>query len=131
MPWFVATFLLTIIAGVSLFAWWRETRSRPVPLQTAARVDIDLGSGVSIGPSIGPSAILSPDGTRLVFVSEGSDKVPRVLTRRLDESKPTLVPGTEGAYSPFFSPDGQWIGFFAGGKLKKTQLIGGTPVALC
>ena len=39
--------------------------------------------------------------------------------------------GTERVYAPFFSPDGQWVGFFAGGKLKKTRLDGGVPVALC
>src|SRR4030095_15893902 len=39
--------------------------------------------------------------------------------------------GTEGAYAPFFSPDGQWVGFFAGGKLKKTRIDGSEPVELC
>jgi serine/threonine-protein kinase len=39
--------------------------------------------------------------------------------------------GTQGAYAPFFSPDGGWVGFFAGGKLKKIQLDGSTPVILC
>ena len=41
------------------------------------------------------------------------------------------MPGTEGAYAQFFSPDGQWVGFFAQGKLKKTRIEGGEPVALC
>src|SRR5262249_54450557 len=41
------------------------------------------------------------------------------------------LPGTESAYLPFFSPDGQWVGFFAEGKLKKTRLDGGEPIALC
>src|SRR5215470_9308781 len=38
---------------------------------------------------------------------------------------------TEGAYTPFFSPDGQWVGFFAQGKLKKVAIDGGEPVSLC
>src|SRR6516162_5037519 len=41
------------------------------------------------------------------------------------------MPHTEGAYEPFFSPDGQWVGFFAQGKLKKTRIDGGEPVPLC
>jgi serine/threonine-protein kinase len=41
------------------------------------------------------------------------------------------LPGTDGAYFPFFSPDGKWVGFFATGKLKKTRLDGGEPIVLC
>ena len=44
------------------------------------------------------------------------------------EAKP--VPGTEGAVTPFFSPDGQWLGFFAGGKLKKVSVGGGAALTL-
>jgi serine/threonine-protein kinase len=75
--------------------------------------------------------ILSPDGTRLVFVSEASDGVRHLFTRRLDQPKAAPLPGTEGAYAPFFSPDGQWVGFFGQGKLKKTRIDGGEPVTLC
>src|SRR5688500_1338434 len=44
--------------------------------------------------------------------------------------KPEIVPGTEGAAAPFFSPDGHWIGYFADGRLKKVSLAGGAPVSL-
>jgi Tol biopolymer transport system component/tRNA A-37 threonylcarbamoyl transferase component Bud32 len=129
VPWVVAT-LLTVIAAVALWGWWSEMRSGEPPSQPLIRLDLDLGPDVSLGSSTGPTAILSPDGTRLVFVSHGSDAMPRLLTRRLDEPKATQLAGTDGAYSPFFSPDGQWVGFFAGGKLKKTRVDGGQPVAL-
>ena len=69
--------------------------------------------------------ILSPHGTRLVFVSEGQDGIQRLFTRRLDQPKAIQMPHTEGANEPFFSPDGQWVGFFAGGKLKKMPIDGG------
>jgi serine/threonine-protein kinase len=49
----------------------------------------------------------------------------------LDQADATPLPGTDGAYAPFVSPDGQWVGFFAGGKLKKTRVDGGEPVELC
>jgi serine/threonine-protein kinase len=55
----------------------------------------------------------------------------RLATRRLDQSQLTILPGTEGAASPFFSPDGQWIGFFAQGKLKKIPAEGGQSISLC
>src|SRR5207245_10212016 len=41
------------------------------------------------------------------------------------------LPGTDGAYAPFFSPDGQWVAFFAEGKLKKVSVQGGPAIALC
>ena len=51
--------------------------------------------------------------------------------RRLDQLQATPLSGTDDADSPFFSPDGQWIGFFAGGKLKKIAVTGGAAVTLC
>jgi serine/threonine-protein kinase len=82
-----------------------------------------LGAGTLLG--------LSRDGTRLaVSVSTPDGKV-RLAARRLDQSQFTLLSGTEGAASPFFSPDGRWIAFFAEGKLKKIAAEGGAPVTLC
>ena len=57
--------------------------------------------------------------------------VRQLAIRRLDQSNLTRLAGTEGAFDPFFSPDGQWIGFFAGQKLKKIPLQGGGVVSLC
>ena len=51
-----------------------------------------------------------------------------LATRLLSEAKPVLLSGTEDGNDPFFSPDGQWIGFFAGGKMKKISVQGGAPV---
>src|SRR5437867_5802860 len=95
------------------------------------RLDLDLGPDVSLGSTMGPTVILSPDGARLVFVSQGADGARRLFTRRLDQPKAVRLSGTEGAYAPFFSPDAQWVGFFAVGKLKKTRIDGGEPVSLC
>jgi len=49
-----------------------------------------------------------------VYVSQG-----RLFTRRLDQPNATELAGTQGAYEPFFSPDGQWVAFFSAGKLQK------------
>ena len=57
--------------------------------------------------------------------------VSQLYVRRLDQLKATLLPGTDDASSPFFSPDGRWIAFFAGGKLKKISVTGGAPVTVC
>jgi len=61
--------------------------------------------------NLGPDAILSPDGTRLVLVVQNSNGKSQLLTRRLDQAQRMEMRGSEGAYAPFFSPDGQWVGF--------------------
>ena len=77
-----------------------------------------------------PPLALSPDGSRLVYVAIHSG-VQQLFVRPIDSQEAKPLPGTEGAESPFFSPDGQWIGFFAGGKLKKVSIAGGTALTLC
>jgi hypothetical protein len=52
-------------------------------------------------------------------------------TRLMDQAKPTILAGTENASSPFFSPDGQWIGYFAENQLRKVSIQGGAPTTLC
>jgi serine/threonine-protein kinase len=77
-------------------------------------------------PVFGTGTIISPDGTRLVYVSQG-----RLFTRRLDQPSATELAGTQGAYAPFFSPDGQWVAFALQGKLQKISVEGGSAIALC
>ena len=122
LPWAVAA-ALAIIAIVMAFGWWRKTRLVERPLM---RLDVDLGTDVSLGSPGGADQIISADGTRLVYVSQGS-----LFTRRLDQPNATELVGTQGADAPFFSPDGQWVAFFAQGKLKKISVEGGAAIALC
>jgi hypothetical protein len=55
----------------------------------------------------------------------------RLYVREIKDWQPKLLSGTEGANSPFFSPDSQWIGFFAGGMMKKVGVNGGLPIEIC
>jgi serine/threonine-protein kinase len=120
---------LALTLAVGLWAPWRE--SKHAIEQFSVRLDFDLGSNVSLRSSTGPAVILSPDGKRLVFVSQTADGTNRLFRRQLDQPAAAEIPGTNGASTPFFSPDGQWVGFFAQGKLKKIQIDGGQPVSLC
>ena len=114
---------LAIIAIVMAFGWWRATR--PVERELV-RLDVDLGPDAALGSAYGTDAIISPDGTRLVYVSQG-----RLFTRRLDQPTGTELVGTQGAFEPFFSPDGQWVAFFTTGNLKKISVDGGAAITLC
>ena len=78
-----------------------------------------------------PVLALSPDGTRLVFAGRAAGGGQRLYVRPLDRFEVAAIPGTEGGLSPFFSPDGQWVGFWAEKKLKKVSLAGGQPQTLC
>jgi serine/threonine-protein kinase len=81
------------------------------------------------GNDRGRSFAVSPDGTRVVFVVR-SGATSKLLLASLDQDAASPLPGTEGSIHPFFSPDGRWIGFSAGPKLKKIALSGGAPVVL-
>ena len=74
----------------------------------------------------------SPDGKRLAYVEQGSDGRRKIYIREMDEFKAKPLPGTEGAISPFFSPDGQWLGYVDHfqRKLKKVAVKGGEPITL-
>jgi len=72
---------------------------------------------------------ISPDGKNLTYVAR-VESVLQLYLRSLDVDRP--IPGTEGVVgSPFFTADGESVGFFAEGKLKKTSLAGGSPITLC
>ena len=126
LPWIAGA--LAIGLALALWAPWR-TRPTPSPL----RLDTRLGPDLAFDPGAlnrGPAAILSPDGTHLAFVARGPGEASRIYIRPLGQLEARPLPGTEGARSPFFSPDGQWIGFFAGGKLQKITVTGGAVVTL-
>lgn len=122
VPWAVGT-ALAIISVVALWGWWKSTRPVERPL---VRLDVDLGPDVLLCSPAGADEIVSPDGTRIVYVSQG-----RLFTRRLDQPNATELSGTQGAYEPFFSPDGQWVAFFTNGKLQKISVDGGSAITLC
>lgn len=73
---------------------------------------------------------ISPDGTRLVLAGWQNGEQ-RLYLRALDRPEADPIPATEGALNPFFSPDGEWVGFWADGQLQKVALAGGLPVPLC
>jgi Tol biopolymer transport system component len=124
-PWIAAT-VLAIAAAIGWWLFWLATRPVEYSLM---RLSVDLGPEAMTGPNI--TAAISPDGRRLVFQARAPNGKRQLATRLLDQTQISLLPGTEDGETPFFSPDSEWVGFFADGKLKKTSVQRGAPVALC
>lgn len=103
--------------GAGAIVWWRA----PAPPPEVTRLSL-LEPGIVVSAGIA----ISPDGRRLAFV-QGHDKGTALALRSLDAFDSVSVPGTEGATAPFFSPDGQWVGYFTRTELRKVPVAGGTP----
>ncbi len=93
------------------------------------RAVITLTPGQRLAALDQPAVALSPDGTHLAYVAfQGGTQ--QLYVRAMDSLEAKPIPGTEGATNPFFSPDGQRLGFFAGKKLKKVSVSGGVALTL-
>jgi serine/threonine-protein kinase len=118
--------LLAMLGGVGWWLAWRATRPVEHPL---TRLSVDLGPDAMTGLDV--TAAISPDGRRLAFRARAPNDKQQLAVRLLDQPQATLLAGTENGHDPFFSPDSQWVGFFADSKLKKISVQGGAPVTLC
>ncbi|MDA2930126.1 protein kinase [Acidobacteria bacterium AH-259-O06] len=120
--------MIAVIVGVSI---WSLTRPSPPAPRALTRVVVSLppNQHLEVKGSSSP-IVLSPDGTRLVYAAQGGGRT-QLYLRALDQFEAIPIPGTEGANTPFFSPDGQWVGFFAAGRLQKVSVAGGAPLPIC
>jgi Tol biopolymer transport system component len=127
LPWAMTG--TAVAAGLLVLALWAPWRAEKPADRPLVRLDVDLGTDVSLPApgSGGSSVVISPDGARLVYASGTPVKL---FTRRLDQPKVTELPGTQSATAPFFSPDGQWVGFSSGRKVNKISVEGGAAVPL-
>jgi eukaryotic-like serine/threonine-protein kinase len=130
---------LAALAGVSLLIGavasgvltWYLTRP---PTAVIVRFTLPLPDGQSFGGTGRPFLAISLDGATVAYVSSSASQS-QIVVRLLSESSVRPIQSTlgTGPQSPFFSPDGQWIGFYStvDGMLKKVPVAGGTPVTIC
>jgi serine/threonine protein kinase len=130
LPWSLTAIALAITAVVLFTNYSSEQHILPA---IQALIASPKGTNFhSFGQWSGPVTV-SPDGRMLAFVSATPEGKTMLCVRRLESGDPLLLPGTEGAYYPFWSYDSKWICFFsiATGKLKKVDIAGNPPVTIC
>jgi eukaryotic-like serine/threonine-protein kinase len=125
---------LVLVAAVALWGWLRPTATADAVIRLSFVPPLD--AELRLERARTSVLALSPDGRRLVYV--GPSRTTRGLTqlylRALDDTLPTPIAGTDSGSSPFFSPDGNWIGFhvggrgFGGGRIMRVPLSGGAPI---
>jgi eukaryotic-like serine/threonine-protein kinase len=125
----VAIAALAVAAGALALAGVIARRA-PTAESTPARFVVSLPQDAPLGGLDFPSLAIAPDGTRVAYVGNRGGRT-QLFVRPMDALDPVPITGTTDAVSPFFSPDGQWIAFFADGQLKKVAVSGGAPITLC
>ncbi len=131
LPMVVVLPLIAVAAGLT--GWFIARRTAPAPAATTTgRFSILLPPSARLLPFGGETNALaiSPDGSRIAFVAYTGSET-SIFLRSLDSPAVHKVEGTADATGVFWSPDGAWLGYSAGGKLWKRKLPDGTPFALC
>ncbi len=125
LPWGIAVVMTVVATFFAIRGFLGSNIEAPTSL---TRFTITLSPGQRL---IGTTAVaISPDGRRLAYSAARGNEPSRIYLRELSEYAASPIPGTEGGDSPFFSPDGQWVGFFTEKKLRKIAIAGGTPVTI-
>jgi serine/threonine-protein kinase len=118
-----------VLAVVAVFFGWKAMDSEEPAGLRSVRFDLTVPQGMWIGPGRQEVAV-SPAGDLIVMTLADKEGA-QLYLRALGGTALVLLPGTRGASTPFFSPDGDWIAFTQDGKLRKLPREGGAPVDLC
>jgi serine/threonine-protein kinase len=121
--------LAGVAAILAAAGWWLALRPRAAEPPARTSFSFLLPGSERVPFDDTPVLEISRSGRELVFLSEGGGKR-QVWLRAMDRLEARPIPGTEGAYGPFPSPDGRWVAFFADGKLKKVPVEGGPAVVV-
>ena len=128
LGWAAAAALLMVAALTTGF--WASQRVADAVPRSVIRESLDLPGGKVIAGGVpGATFAFTPDGTRLAYLAEG-EAGPQIAIRALDELTISPVQHTRGAYLPFFSANGDWLGFVAGGRIRKVPVGGGPAIEI-
>jgi serine/threonine-protein kinase len=128
--WVALATTTAITVAAVCYLLWRSPALRPRDTtRFVLRLPVGQNLLVPYAP-YAPALDLSSDGRYLAYVAQASGQE-AIYLRPVDQFEAKPIPGTENGVAPFFSPEGDWLGFIADGKLKKVPLRGGPPLAIC
>ncbi len=125
LGWAAAALLVAAVA-VLLF---RNSAAPTVASVIRTSIVLPVGQRLTSDAADYPMAV-SRDGNRIAYVAE-EESGTQLYVRELSALGPKAIAGTSGARHPFFSPDGQWVAFFADGALQRASVAGGAPLRIC
>ena len=135
--WIAAAALVAALGGFllrGLFEPAADVMSRPPAVRTRIvlpdELQLVVARGVDQREVRYPPVAISRDGRHVTIVARDAKGVSQLYVRALDTLELLPLPGTERAELPFFSPDGQWVGFLVGGRVFKSPVGGGVPTAI-
>ena len=131
IAWWTAAAAALVVLLVAILVFMKVTANHATnPGYGMTRFSIALPPHQELAADVTQALALSPDGKRVAYVAAESG-VSHLYVRRLDQFEAVPIPDSEGAWFPFFSPNGDWVAFFNQGKLKKAPADGGVPVVIC
>jgi eukaryotic-like serine/threonine-protein kinase len=128
--WAIPLVLASLTFGAAAALIWTVRGSGQSAARPTARFVVALPPTERPGGLALPIVALAADGTHLAYVADNHRGADQLFLRQIDRLDAVAIPRTEGAHTPFFSPDGKWLGFFAEGKLKKVSVSGGAPIVV-
>ncbi|MBV8053468.1 MAG: protein kinase [Acidobacteriaceae bacterium] len=126
--WALAAIALIAVAGIAAMFWLRASTPGAIEAYVLPpeKNSFTLNNDDAAGP-----VVLSPDGKKIAFVGQDDQSIDRLYVRALDDKDANMVAGTENAMYPFWSPDGQSLGFVSAGRLRRVPLGGGPVLDIC
>jgi len=128
LGWVAASVAVVTALAAGAWVWLHQ---REPSLRPLVRFTLEFAAAQPMASGIGGSTIaLSPDGSRLVYLGAG-EQGHQLFLRPMDRVEAVPIPHTRGAQLPFFSPDGEWLGFVMGNTIRRVSLGGGPAITVC
>ncbi|RMG67449.1 MAG: hypothetical protein D6715_04730 [Calditrichaeota bacterium] len=126
LPWGIALLAVLLLVG----SWWWKGSGAPERIVQRFNISAAKSPGQQILRTDIPNMAIAPDGRTVVYTL-AENGISRLYRRTFTSFDAEPISGTTNATAPFFSPDGQWVGFLSDGKIKKVPLRGGSAETIC
>src|SRR3989441_92188 len=125
--WIVAAVLVVSLLAALGLLYFNRSETNP----RAAQLSFTVPANLSFNDALSDATVISPDGRKIAFTATSEDGKSMLYVRDLASSEVKVLPGSENALEPFWSPDSRSIAFGSNSKLKRSDLTGGNAQVLC